>query len=200
MRTTTLPQGELFLDPHFLSHEEAEQLYLTLEQQLNWRQDQIKLFGKTVNIPRLQCFQGDPGISYRYSGLNLMSAPWHPVIKSLKQQIETLSKHRFNSVLINQYRNGQDSMGWHSDDEPELGENPVIASLSIGQPRRFLLRHRFDKKISQQELLLNSGSLLIMSGQLQHYWHHSVPKTSRPSEGRINLTFRLTYTADTEME
>ncbi|MBQ0756958.1 MAG: alpha-ketoglutarate-dependent dioxygenase AlkB [Amphritea sp.] len=197
---TTLPQGELYLEPHFISHEDADRLYRTLKQQLSWRQDQIKIFGKAVNIPRLQCFQGDPGISYRYSGLNLISDPWHPAIKRLKQQIETLSKSRFNTVLINQYRNGQDSMGWHSDDEPELGKNPVIASLSLGQSRRFLLRHRFDKKISQQELLLNSGSLLIMSGQLQHYWHHSVPKTSRPSEGRINLTFRLTYTADTEME
>lgn len=200
MKATTIPQGELYLDRHFLSQEKADQLFVTLTQELNWRQDQIAMFGKRVNIPRLQCFQGEPEIHYRYSGLSLISEPWHPIINKIKQQIEALSEHRFNSVLINQYRNGQDSMGWHSDDEAELGENPVIASLSIGQSRRFLLRHRFDKNISQQELLLNSGSLLIMSGQIQHYWHHSVPKTSRPSEGRINLTFRLTHTADTEME
>ncbi|WP_026339918.1 alpha-ketoglutarate-dependent dioxygenase AlkB family protein [Amphritea japonica] len=200
MSHTTISQRELQLYPLFINQEEADRLFLTLVQQLNWRQDQIKMFGKCVNIPRLQCFQGDPGIKYHYSGLSLKSAPWHPLIKTIKQRIEVLSGHRFNSVLINYYRNGQDSMGWHSDDEPELGKNPVIASLSLGQQRRFLFRHRFDKTISPQEYLLNSGSLLIMAGQLQHNWQHSVPKTRRPSEGRINLTFRWTYTTDTEME
>jgi alkylated DNA repair dioxygenase AlkB len=200
MTEIPIPQGELTLDPGFIAENEARTLFDSLEQQLNWQQARIRMFGRMVNIPRLQCFQGDPGILYRYSGLSLQTEPWHPLIHALKQRVETAAKHSFNSVLINYYRGGQDSMGWHSDDEPELGSNPVIASLSLGQSRRFLLRHRFDKSISQQELLLNSGSLLIMAGQLQHFWHHSVPKTSKQLEGRINLTFRHTFTTDTQME
>ncbi len=195
-----IPQGELRLEPEFISAAEAAQLFQALDTELNWHQAEIRMFGRMVKIPRLQCFQGEPGIHYRYSGLSLQTDPWHPLIQAVKQRVEMVSGHSFNSVLINYYRDGKDSMGWHSDDEPELGRNPVIASLSLGQARRFLLRHRVNKTIPQQELLLNSGSLLIMAGQLQHYWHHSVPKTSRPQEGRINLTFRHTFTTDTQME
>ena len=198
MKQLPITQGELLYDPEFLLPTDAEQLYNTLEQQLNWRQDSIRMFGRIVKIPRLQCFQGEPGISYLYSGLTLYTTPWHPAIEQLKLQIETISGFKFNSVLINFYRDGKDSMGWHSDDEPELGPEPVIASISLGQPRRFLLRHRSDKSIPPQELLLNSGSLLIMAGQLQHYWHHSVPKTSRQMAGRINLTFRQTQQSEME--
>ncbi|WP_299198738.1 alpha-ketoglutarate-dependent dioxygenase AlkB [uncultured Amphritea sp.] len=197
MTKIVIPQGELQLAPHFIPEEQTASLYQTLEQTLNWHQAEIRMFGRMVSIPRLQCFQGEPGIRYRYSGLTLQTEPWHPLIQQLKRRVESLANQHFNTVLINYYRDGKDSMGWHSDDEPELGRNPVIASLSLGQPRRFLLRHRVDKAIPQQELLLNSGSLLIMAGQLQHYWHHSVPKTSRPLEGRINLTFRHTLTTDT---
>ncbi|RTE65983.1 alpha-ketoglutarate-dependent dioxygenase AlkB [Amphritea opalescens] len=195
-----ISQGELSLEPHFIDPPAAQRLYQTLLDELCWQQPQIRMFGRQVSIPRLQCFQGDPGIHYRYSGLALQTEPWHPLINNLRRRIEALSQQSFNTVLINYYRNGQDSMGWHSDDEPELGKNPVIASLSLGQSRRFLLRHRYDNSIARQEHLLNSGSLLIMSGQLQHYWHHSVPKTSRPLEGRINLTFRHTLNPDIQME
>ena len=194
MTRLEIADGELWLDPAFICAGLADAFYNQLQHQLAWRHDQITLFGRQVYIPRLQCFQGDPGISYCYSGLTLDTETWHPAVLDIKQKIEALCGHSFNSVLINYYRQGQDSMGWHSDDEPELGRNPVIASVSLGQPRRFLLRHRFDKAIPQQELLLNNGSLLIMAGKLQHYWQHSVPKTKRPMAGRINLTFRQTET------
>nr|WP_320135860.1 alpha-ketoglutarate-dependent dioxygenase AlkB [uncultured Amphritea sp.] len=200
MNKTHLPQGELQFEPAFIHLDAAQQLYQTLLKELHWQQPEIRMFGRAVSIPRLQCFQGEPGIHYQYSGLSLQTEPWHPQIKAIKDRIEALSQQPFNTVLINYYRHGQDSMGWHSDDEPELGKNPVIASISLGQTRRFLLRHRYNKNIARQEHLLNSGSLLIMSGQLQHYWHHSVPKTSRQLEGRINLTFRQTFATDTQME
>lgn len=192
MQPVPIRDGSLQLDTCFLGPAQADALYQQLSQQLNWRQDSIRLFGRQVKIPRLQVFQGEPGIRYRYSGLTLETEVWHPAVERLRQQIEQISEQTFNSVLINYYRNGQDGMGWHSDDEPELGQNPTIASLTLGQPRRFLLRHRSEKPIPQQELLLGNGSLLIMSGQLQHYWQHSIPKSKRVLRGRINLTFRLT--------
>lgn len=197
MTITPIPQGELLLKPTFIEESAAQQLYQTLLEELDWQQPEIRLFGRSMRIPRRQCFQGEMGVRYRYSGLTLSAEPWHPLIKTLKRRIEALSQQPFNSVLINDYRNGQDSMGWHSDDEAALGRNPVIASLSLGQSRRFLLRHRYDNTIAQQEYLLNNGSLLIMSGQLQHDWHHSVPKTRRQLAGRINLTFRHIRSYDT---
>ena len=112
------------------------------------------------------------------------------VLQSIKNKIEKVSGSKFNSVLLNYYRDGKDSMGWHSDDEPELGKNPVIASLSFGQKRVFHLRHRFDKEIPKVKLNLDHGSLLIMAGETQHFWQHQIPKTARKIEGRINLTFR----------
>ncbi|WP_432470645.1 alpha-ketoglutarate-dependent dioxygenase AlkB family protein [Amphritea sp. HPY] len=187
-----ISDGELILIPDFLPEQESDSLYQQLQQEIHWRQDDIFLFGRQVKIPRMQAFQGEPGIQYRYSGLSMKTEPWHPRVLAIKQRLENLSGSHFNSVLLNYYRNGRDSMGWHSDDEPELGSNPVIASLSLGDTRRFLLRHRYDKSIPQQELLLNNGSVLIMAGKLQHNWQHSVPKTAKAMQGRINLTFRLT--------
>ncbi len=145
-----------------------------------------------VSIPRLQSFMGNEGIEYTYSNLLMRARPWLPFMLTLKQQIEAASNSHFNTVLANLYRNGQDSMGWHSDDEPELRRNPTIASLSLGEQRRFLLRTKGSKSASI-EVPLKSGSLLIMSGELQHYWQHSIPKTARKIRPRINLTFRQTY-------
>lgn len=172
---------------HFLSPETADQYFNTLSNELEWRQDQIKMFGKLVAIPRLQNFMGDPGIRYRYSGLTLTASGWHPVVKKIKELAEAASNTEFNAVLINLYRDGQDSMGWHKDDEPELGPEPTIVSVSLGATRRFLLRAA-DK--TQHELLLNSGSLLVMGPELQKHWQHSIPKTRKQIGPRINLTFR----------
>lgn len=188
MKTYPSEDLDCWLDSDFLSGTESEHHLNVLLQEIHWRQDEIAMFGRQVKIPRLQCFMGDTGIEYRYSGLLLKAAPWHPVVAALKQRIEKLTQHRFNAVLLNLYRNGEDSMGWHKDDEPELGPNPVIASLSLGGTRRFLLRNSDNSK---HEIILKSGSLLWMGPALQQHWQHSIPKTKRPCDQRINLTFRM---------
>lgn len=180
-----LTDGELWLQPQFYSPIECQRLFEQLEQ-LDWQQQAIRMFGKSVLQPRQQFWCGDK--PYTYSGLTLPVAPWPSCLAAIKSQIEQVSGHTFNSVLGNLYRNGQDHMGWHSDDEPELGSNPVIASLSLGQTRRFLLRHK--RSGEKFELPLADGCLLIMAGSTQHHWLHQIAKTQRPCTARINLTFR----------
>jgi len=133
---------------------------------------------------------GDDGADYRYSGLQLRPAPWHPAVRELKGKVEAVCGKRFNSVLLNLYRDGQDAMGWHSDDEPELGTAPWIASYSLGSGRRFCLRSRDGQK-RRHELTLEHDQLLLMSPQVQHGWQHSLPRSRRVHDWRINLTFRL---------
>ncbi len=174
---------------HFLSKEEADTYYRTLRENTPWRQDPITLFGKTYLQPRLTAFYGDEGSTYTYSKLTMRPLPFSSQLLSIRTAVEEVSGYKFNSVLINYYRDGSDSMGWHSDDEKELGTNPVIASLSLGATRRFLLRHRRDKHL-KHEISLSHGNLLLMEGTTQHHWQHQIPKTSRPMGGRINLTFR----------
>lgn len=157
--------------------------------QVNWRQDRIRLFGKEHRIPRLQAFLSDPGIHYTYSRLRLAGAPWLPALQPLKQRLEALCEQPFNALLLNLYRDGQDCMGWHADDEPELGQNPVIASVSLGAPRRFRLRH--NRSRDTHALTLEHGSLLLMAGPTQHHWQHCLPRTRVCRSPRINLTFRL---------
>jgi len=189
-----LTDGELLYIPELFDRDKADSLFAQLENEIPWRQDQIKLFGRDCLIPRLQHFQGDSGISYTYSGLKMPAADWHPAVTEIRDRISQHYDAQFNCVLLNLYRNGQDSMGWHSDDEKELGENPVIASVTLGEARRFLLRHRYNKQLPKCELQLQHGSLLVMSGKTQHYWQHSVPRTARAIEPRINLTFRRIVT------
>ncbi|MEI8658712.1 alpha-ketoglutarate-dependent dioxygenase AlkB family protein [Vibrio sp. Hal054] len=181
------PQNaRLFYAPNFLSEQQADQSFLNLRNELDWQQEKIQLFGKHVLQPRLQAWHGDK--SYTYSGLSMQPQPWTPTLLELKSRCEAVAKLNFNSVLANLYRDGQDSMGWHQDNETELGINPVIASLTLGESRRFVLRHLSTKE--KYEVELGHGSLLIMAGETQHYWQHSVPKTAKPKEERINLTFR----------
>ncbi len=181
-----LPNSRLFYAPHFLTPDQADYAFSVLRQELSWGQEEIQMFGKKVLQPRLQAWHGDK--SYAYSGLVMDPRPWSPMLSKLKESCELAAQHTFNSVLANLYRDGKDSMGWHQDNESELGINPVIASLSLGETRRFLLRHITTKQ--KYELELNHGALLVMAGETQHYWHHSVPKTARPRGERINLTFR----------
>jgi alkylated DNA repair dioxygenase AlkB len=141
-------------------------------------------------MPRLSSWHGDPDRPYTYSGITLMPNPWNPMLNWLRDQLELLCDIRFNSVLLNWYRNGQDYISWHTDAEKELGKNPVIASVNFGATRRFLLR-RQDNHAEKIELPLDHGSVLIMSGALQHYWQHSVPKQAKVHESRINMTFRV---------
>lgn len=183
-----LPDAELLLWPQWLSPEQAERCYQQLALQLNWQQPAIKIFGKAVLIPRQQVWMGDPHCSYRYSGVLFEPEPWHPLVKQLTDRVNAVCQRQFNSVLLNWYADGQQHMGWHSDDEPELGEYPQIASLSLGQQRFFDLKHK--ALGTQLKVELGDGTLLLMAGRCQMHWQHRVPKMAVAKAGRINLTFR----------
>ncbi len=177
--------GKVLHVPSFLQKAQADTLFNQLIHEFPWQQIPIQMYGKEVLQPRLQAWFGKP---YSYTGLQLNAAPMPSVLDGIKAQCEQKSGESFNSVFANYYRNGQDYMGWHQDNEPELGENPVIASVSLGETRRFLLRHiRSKEKI---EFLLSHGSLLVMGKGIQTYWQHAVPKTAKTKKARINLTFR----------
>ena len=185
-------QADYHYIPQFLTHTEAEQLYNQLLVSIDWRQDQISVYGKQHPIPRLQAFIADEGITYTYSALTLYGSGFPDYIETLKNRISSITNTKFNALLANLYRDGKDHMGWHSDDERELGAAPVIASLSLGAERTFQLRHRRSPK-QRIDIELASGSLLIMGPELQHQWQHALPKRLRVSQPRINLTFRYIY-------
>ncbi|HET9956949.1 MAG TPA: alpha-ketoglutarate-dependent dioxygenase AlkB [Polyangiaceae bacterium] len=174
----------------FLSPEQASRLQAELSERVPWQQGELSFFGKKVLEPRLSAWFGDA--DYTYSGRRVAARPWLPALLEIRDRIELATGSRFNSVLLNLYRDGRDSMGFHADDEPELGPNPEIASVSLGAARRFLYRpkRRFEKQLSGGELVLSSGSLLWMGGTFQHVFRHAVPKTAAPLGARINLTFR----------
>ncbi|MCB0842995.1 MAG: alpha-ketoglutarate-dependent dioxygenase AlkB [Bacteroidetes bacterium] len=191
MANIPLQNGTIYYYPDFYSPVESDTIFKELAEKIEWQQESIKIFGKKIPQPRLTAWYGDPGKTYTYSNLTWRPQSWIPELITIKEKVEKVARTRFNSVLLNYYRDGKDSMGWHSDDEPELGKNPVIASLSFGQKRAFHLKHRLDKTIPKVKLDLEHGSLLIMSGETQHFWQHQIPKTSRQVDGRINLTFRV---------
>ena len=178
----------------FLAAGEADDCLQRLWRELDWEQREITLFGRRVLQPRLVAWYGDQEARYAYSGLRLEPKPWHPLLLALKSRLEEASNGHFNSVLANAYRDGNDSMGWHSDDEPELGANPRIASISLGAERTFLLRRVLALRKpgeKSRKLLLTHGSLLMMRGDSQKNFQHSIPKTRSVTGLRINLTFRL---------
>jgi alkylated DNA repair dioxygenase AlkB len=181
--------GELYLLPNFLNTEDADAAYEWLLQNIKWKQYHIKMFGKLLAQPRLTAWYGSAGTNYSYSGLNLVPEPFSKELLTLKAKIEQVGSTQFNSVLLNLYRNENDSMGWHADDEKELGINPIIASLSLGQTRKFQVKHKLTKNLNLN-LLLTHGSLLLMRGEMQHYWQHAIPKSKNSCDQRINLTFR----------
>lgn len=186
-----LPDADLVLYPQFFSQAESDALFAELRRVTPWSQGYITLYGQRHAEPRLTAWYGDAGKRYSYSGLTLEPLPWTPFLLNLKARVEVAAQTEFNSVLLNLYRSGRDSNGWHQDNEPELGHNPVIASVSLGAVRRFQLRHKFKKELPKVELDLPHGSLLVMAGPTQHYWQHQIPKTARPVAERINLTFRV---------
>jgi alkylated DNA repair dioxygenase AlkB len=188
-RDLGLADGEARLWPAAFGPEEAANLFDSLRAGIHWRQEEIVIFGQRRLVPRLIAWHGDPGASYRYSGTDHDPEPWTPALERVRARVCELSGTDFNAVLLNLYRDGRDGMGWHADDEPELGRNPVIASVSLGTPRRFCLRHRRRKDL-KLDLELPHGSLLVMAGPMQHHWVHALPKTRRPVGERINLTFR----------
>ncbi|GAB3332061.1 alpha-ketoglutarate-dependent dioxygenase AlkB family protein [Hymenobacter humi] len=188
-----LPQADLLFDPEFLPAAEADALLAQLTAEVAWEQRAIRLFGQEVPQPRLTAWYGDPAAHYTYSGLSWEPMPWSPALLDLRQRLEAATGARYNSVLLNYYRDGRDSMGWHSDDEPELGPAPAIASLSLGATRRFRLRPRSGVVHPPFGLDLPNGSLLLMRGPTQQHWQHALPKTARPVGPRLNLTFRWVH-------
>ncbi len=188
----SIQDGELRLYPHFFSPEEREPFFTQLKENINWQQEEIKLYGRSIPLPRLTAWFGDEGKTYMYSGITVEPEPWTPTLSKIKRRIEEVSNVTFNSVLLNYYRNERDSVSWHSDDEPELGKDPIIGSVSFGDVRTFQLKHKTDKslKISKD---LPDGSYLVMAGSTQHHWLHQIPKRTRKIGPRINLTFRFIH-------
>ena len=192
MRVLDCSSMEYF--PDFLGPAEADEYLSRLWRELAWAQREITLFGRRVMQPRLTAWYGDADAHYSYSGLALDPLPWHPLLLQLKGRVEAYTGFQFNSVLANAYRDGRDSMGWHSDDEKELGPRPVIASLSLGAARRLLVRKRVrgsgDRRGSLA-LVLEPGSLLLMKDDVQQHFQHALPRTQLKTGLRINLTYRL---------
>ena len=183
----SLKNGEISYHQNIFSKNDANTNFYHLLKETNWKQDIITVFGKKHLQPRLTALYGEK--PYSYSNLKMTPEPFTPFLLNIKNKVEELSNSNFNVCLLNLYRDGNDSNGWHSDNESSLGKNPTIASLSFGQDRYFYLRNIQNKKL-KYKLLLEHNSLLIMEGQIQHFWQHQIPKTKRKIEARINLTFR----------
>lgn len=185
-----LPGAAVKLWRHFLGPHQADWLFQNLYRTVKWRHDEIQLFGKIYDVPRLQQWFADGGMTYTWSGIRMAPEPWLPALQRLRERLTEQTGHVFNTALANLYRDGQDTVGWHSDDEPELGDRPIIASISLGAERDFQLRHRSRKDLGTHTIPLPHGSLLLMSGETQRHWQHSVPRRKRIESPRINLTFR----------
>ena len=185
-----LKDGEVWFMPNFLKQNEADDYFNIFRESIHWKQEEIKVYGKTFPFPRKTAWYGYEGFNYSYSGLNLNPEPWTTELLELKLIIETLLPHdKFNSVLLNLYRDGNDKVGWHADDEKELGTNPTIASLSLGATRRFDIKHKKEEGLKHHFELTN-GSLIVMRGAMQHHWLHQIPVQKKITLPRINLTFR----------
>jgi alkylated DNA repair dioxygenase AlkB len=190
-----LQDGELRLYTNFFSASEADRLLHNLHKEIDWKQEKMSMYGKVHNLPRLMAFYGDTeqednNHQYTFSGIKKTAREWTRSLEEVKERIETVSKVRFNSVLANLYRDGNDGVAWHSDDEVELGRTPTIASLSFGQVREFQLKHKTHSHL-RHSLLLPHGSFLLMSGPTQQYWSHQIPKRAASMNPRINLTYRI---------
>lgn len=189
-----LRDAELSYRPDWLPARQADALFDALLARVPWEIHRIRMFAREVDSPRLSCWMGDSTAVYRYSGVSRAPQPWLPELESMRERLREETGTDFNSVLLNRYRDGRDAMGWHSDDEAELGPQPVIASLSLGAPRRFVLKHRRDPTC-RLALELAHGSLLLMAGATQRHYRHALPRTAKPVGERINLTFRLIHPA-----
>lgn len=184
------PDCDITYYPNFIGKKKATNLFSEFKCSVPWQQDDITVFGKTYPQPRLTALFGNDDKPYTYSNITMHPHPFSPALLALKQEIEKKTNVIFNTCLLNLYRDGKDSNGWHADNEPALGPNPVIASVTLGHERFFHLKHR-TKKGLRHKLLLAHGSMLLMQGKTQHHWLHQIPKTSKVIGERINLTFRL---------
>lgn len=187
-----LPDATFIYYPNFLKKEKADLYFDKLLQETPWQQDDITIFGKKIAQPRLTALYGNLRKTYSYSGITMEPLTWNPTISQLKEELETFINHSFTTVLLNLYRNEKDSNGWHADNEKELGKDPIIASISLGETRKFQIKHTTNKNI-KCDLLLEHGSLLVMKEGSQLHYKHQLPKSSQPKNERINLTFRTIY-------
>lgn len=185
--------GQLHYWPDFIGEEERVEMFTRLRAATPWLQSRIRIAGREVAIPRLNAWYAEGGASYGYSGIRLPGHPLTPLLRGLKERVEDLTERPFNSALLNLYRTGADSVGWHSDNESELGESPQIASLSLGEPRRFELRPMNSQVGGVVGMTLAGGSLLLMAGDLQQHWRHRLPKAPSAHGERINITFRWVH-------
>lgn len=184
-----LPDAEIIYYPQLFVKEQADTIYYELLKEIAWQQDNITVYGKTHPQPRLTALYGNDGKPYSYSNITMQPKPWNSLLQKIKYYIEASTECQFTTVLLNQYRDGKDSNGWHADNEKELGTNPIIASLSLGEERVFQLKHNTISE-AKKNIILEHGSLLLMKGSTQHFWKHQIPKTTKPIGNRINLTFR----------
>jgi alkylated DNA repair dioxygenase AlkB len=184
-----IENGEYIYIQNFYDKSTADKYLKRLIEDIKWKQESMNMYGKQIPFPRLTSWYGDQDKPYSFSGITLQPHPWSPGLLKVKNDIEPKANVIFNSVLLNRYRDGNDSISWHTDAEKELGENPVIASVNFGAERKFQLKHKDTNE--RIDIVLQHGSLLIMQGELQHYWKHQIPKTKKPLGERVNLTFRV---------
>ncbi|TRZ41785.1 alpha-ketoglutarate-dependent dioxygenase AlkB family protein [Robertkochia solimangrovi] len=187
-----LQDAEIYYVPDFFNLSEAATIFRALLSDISWKQDSIRLFGKMIPQPRLTALYAENNHPYTYSGLTMIPLPYTELLYEISQKVAAFTGIRFSSCLLNLYRDGMDSNGWHADDEKELGVNPVIASLSFGEIRSFQFKHRA-KKEQTFKIALEPGSLLLMAGATQHNWKHQLPKSKRIKNPRINLTYRVIH-------
>jgi len=190
-----IQDGELHFARNFFPSTKADRYFESLLTEVPWKEETVWVWGKEHVQPRLVAWFGDPGLSYAYSGLQLNPLPWTTLLSKIREEIESSTQRmwqhaKFNSVLLNLYRTGKDRMGWHSDDEPALGANPIIASVSLGDERIFKFKHKHKKSLKPRVLRLPHGSLLIMAGSTQQFWQHAIEREASFRRPRINLTFR----------
>ena len=189
--TNLLPQdGTVNYYGQIFNHEQANQFYQKLLETIDWKNDEAIIFRKKILTKRKVAWYGSEDFEYTYSKTTKKALPWTKELLLIKNKIEAIAEVKFTSVLLNRYRSGQDYVGWHADDEKELGNNPVIGSVNLGATRKFQLRRKDDKQ-EKFEVELQHGTLLIMRGATQHYWQHQVPKTAHRIGERLNLTFRV---------
>jgi alkylated DNA repair dioxygenase AlkB len=186
----SMPDAEVLLYRGFFPAPASDRFLEVLRSTIAWQQEHLRLYGRRLPMPRLTAWYGDEGTSYTYSGHTRQPQAWTPLLLAIKLQVEAVAAVVFNSVLLNLYRDGQDSVAWHSDDEPELGQEPVIGSVSFGATRQFQFKHKQHQAL-RTHIALTHGSLLLMRGATQHHWLHRIPKTTTVHSPRINLTFRL---------
>ena len=185
-----IKDGELYYNRFFFNNIESKKYFNILRKEIQWQQDNIKIFGKIYPQPRLTALYANNNKSYSYSNITMHPTLFTPTLFEIKSKIEKQINLNFTSCLLNLYRDGNDSNGWHADNEKELGLNPTIASLSFGAERIFQMKHRNSKK-EKVKINLTNGSLLVMKGRTQHHWLHQIPKTKKEVGERINLTFRI---------